>query len=269
MPCTVQSSNRSRVVNYRADLRHVARARWDGNIPPLRGKVNVAIHFYYRTDELDVDNIIKPILDELSGLVYEDDKQIVEIICRKQSLPASDRVSSAISAELAERLQSTQPFLQVRVEWEDAMDKQPSDKFDDRVRETAAIYRTNAEQKANEAVSIGKEEIEQMLLDLGANAGSRLVRSFAALEAALRLAFDKVGLRPSSNGTYPLIALGTSSAFLEQSEYWQLTRLMEVRDAIVHGYTYDAPTEDDLLLLAEVTHRVIVESETAKLEYDY
>ena len=149
------------------------------------------------------------------------------------------------------------------------MDKQPSDKFDDRVRETAAIYRTNAEQKANEAVSIGKEEIEQMLLDLGANAGSRLVRSFAALEAALRLAFDKVGLRPSSNGTYPLIALGTSSAFLEQSEYWQLTRLMEVRDAIVHGYTYDPPTEDDLLLLAEVTHRVIVESETAKLEYDY
>jgi len=108
-----------------------------------------------------------------------------------------------------------------------------------------------------------------MLSDLETNASTRLVRSFAALEAALRLAFDKVGLKPSSNETYPLIALGTSSAFLEQSEYWELSRLMEVRDAVVHGYTYEAPTEGDLLLLAEVTHRVVVESETAKLEYDY
>ena len=59
MPCTVQTSNRSRVVNYRADLRRTASARWDGNIPPKRGSIKVAIDYYYKSDELDLDNITK------------------------------------------------------------------------------------------------------------------------------------------------------------------------------------------------------------------
>ena len=269
MPCSVQTANRSRVVNYKADLRRIARARWDGNMPPTQGRVKVAIDFYYETDELDVDNIIKPVLDQLNGLVYEDDKQIVEITCRKQALPASDTVRENASAELVRGLRAKEPFLHVRSEWGDDMENQPEKKQPDRIHETAQLYRASTEETAEEAVSAGTDEIEQLLSDMGANASSRLVRLFAALEAALRLAFDKVGLKPSSNQTYSLIAKGTSIAFLEQSEYWELTRLMKIRDAIVHGYQHAAPTEDDLLLLAEVTHRVITESETAKLEYDY
>ena len=85
----------------------------------------------------------------------------------------------------------------------------------------------------------------------------------------MRLAFEKVGKKPRHDETSWLITVGTAIAFLENSEYFELSRLMEVRDAIVHGYQHTEPTEDDLLLLAEVTHRVVVESETAKLEYDY
>ena len=114
----MQTANKSRVVNYKAELRRIARSRWDGNIPPVRGPVEVKIGLYYLgRDEVDVDNVIKPILDQLNGLVYEDDIQIVEITCRKFALPVSDAIRLNAIGDVASGLRSREAFLHVRVDW--------------------------------------------------------------------------------------------------------------------------------------------------------
>ena len=60
------------------------------------------IYFYYQVS-LDVDNVPKPIFDALKGLIYIDDEQVTDIICRKRSLQIELRVENpAVVAALAD-----------------------------------------------------------------------------------------------------------------------------------------------------------------------
>ena len=46
----------------------------------------VTITYLYNSGsrKIDVDNIPKPILDALKGLVYSDDSQVTDLLCRKR-----------------------------------------------------------------------------------------------------------------------------------------------------------------------------------------
>ena len=44
----------------------------------------VVITYYFKRGSLDVDNMPKPILDALNGLVYADDSQVTDLVCRKR-----------------------------------------------------------------------------------------------------------------------------------------------------------------------------------------
>ncbi len=46
----------------------------------------VTITYFYLDKELDVDNVPKPIIDALKGLVFEDDNQVTDLLCRKRDL---------------------------------------------------------------------------------------------------------------------------------------------------------------------------------------
>lgn len=41
---------------------------------------------------MDVDNIPKPILDALKGVVYSDDRQVTDLLCRKRALRGALRI---------------------------------------------------------------------------------------------------------------------------------------------------------------------------------
>ena len=69
--------------------------------------------FYDRVD-LDVDNIVKPIQDALSGLVYLDDKQVTDVLSRKRSLNG-DFVLGEVSPLLAEGFGRGAEFLHILV----------------------------------------------------------------------------------------------------------------------------------------------------------
>lgn len=43
------------------------------------GKVAVYLDFFFSSDRSDVDGCVKATLDTLSGLVYKDDRQVVEL----------------------------------------------------------------------------------------------------------------------------------------------------------------------------------------------
>ena len=63
---------------------------------------------------LDVDNIPKPILDELKELVYLDDRQVTDLLCRKRELHGNLRIQNATPL-LLEAFASSQQILHIAV----------------------------------------------------------------------------------------------------------------------------------------------------------
>ena len=50
---------------------------------PLKCPIGVDIDFYVPNSRSDLDNLLKGVLDCMSGLVYEDDRQIIQILTNK------------------------------------------------------------------------------------------------------------------------------------------------------------------------------------------
>lgn len=73
-------------------LRAEATSRFTGE-PPLTGDHYARIVWFHKRKHGDVDNIIKPILDALKGVVYADDNLIVKC--------SSERVDTARDYELS------------------------------------------------------------------------------------------------------------------------------------------------------------------------
>ena len=73
-PMSKQTRRRKRVRVWTQHVQNFAGLRW-GVEQPFVGDVMVTITYLYnrRSINIDVDNIPKPILDALKGLVYSDD----------------------------------------------------------------------------------------------------------------------------------------------------------------------------------------------------
>ena len=46
----------------------------------------LTVMYFYESGSMDIDNLPKPISDALKGLVYLDDEQVTDIVCRKRNL---------------------------------------------------------------------------------------------------------------------------------------------------------------------------------------
>ena len=67
-----QTRHKCLVEEWTQRVQAIAGNRWDSE-PPVVGDVVVIITYFFDGASLDVDNITKPILDALKGLVYSDD----------------------------------------------------------------------------------------------------------------------------------------------------------------------------------------------------
>lgn len=74
----------------------------------------VAITYFFHGNSLDVDNIPKPMLDALKGMVYVDDTQVTDLLCRKRAIGGELRIEPA-SSLLLETLDRGEQFLHVAV----------------------------------------------------------------------------------------------------------------------------------------------------------
>ena len=74
----------------------------------------VSITYFFEGGSLDVDNIPKPILDALKGLVYRDDSQVTDLLCRKRDLNGDLRIQNPSSVLLG-TLQQSEQFLHITV----------------------------------------------------------------------------------------------------------------------------------------------------------
>ena len=94
-------------------MRNAAKKRW-GIGTPFSGGVIVSITYFYIDPPPDVDNITKPILDAMKGLIYIDDRQVSDLVCRKRDLNSNLQIQNP-SALLSTRLGDSGQFLYINI----------------------------------------------------------------------------------------------------------------------------------------------------------
>ena len=112
-PVSQQTRRRALLRKWIQTVRRVAR-RWWGREPPRAGAVAVKVSYFYDGDPLDVDNIPKPVLDALKGIVYDDDRQVFDLLCRKRQLGEELLIHNP-SAAMLDSVRDGQPFLHISV----------------------------------------------------------------------------------------------------------------------------------------------------------
>ena len=115
IPVSQQARRRSRVVGWRESVRDFAERHWKIGDSPHGGPLEVSITYFYDRVPVDVDNLPKPILDALNGLVYEDDSQITDLLSSKRPIGDHAPIESA-SQTLRRALDLQEPFVHILVE---------------------------------------------------------------------------------------------------------------------------------------------------------
>src|SRR5262245_47547236 len=112
-PVSLQAKGKGNLKAWKARVEQSARAAWPAGEPPLTGEVTIVITYFYRGRTPDVDNIVKPVQDALSSIVYDDDEQVTQLIVRKNPVTGRFDLTSA-SPQLVVELNRGQDFLLVR-----------------------------------------------------------------------------------------------------------------------------------------------------------
>lgn len=96
-------------------MRRVAEQYWPAGELPASGPILLTITYFYESLSIDIDNLPKPISDALKGLVYLDDDQMTDVLCRKRNLNSNLRIENP-SRVLADGLSRGNEFLYIVVE---------------------------------------------------------------------------------------------------------------------------------------------------------
>jgi crossover junction endodeoxyribonuclease RusA len=92
IPLSLQTKNRARLVQWEKQVRTAARKRWRKGRRPIRHEVELRVTYYYEQSAPDSDNIVKPVQDALAGLIYVNDRQVVDSSGHKRRLDGAFRV---------------------------------------------------------------------------------------------------------------------------------------------------------------------------------
>ncbi len=96
-------------------MRAAAEEHWPPDTPPIRDPLSLTIIYFYEGTPLDVDNVPKPILDGFKGVVYDNDDQITDIICRRRDIASRLRIPD-VSEVLAEGIERDTEFLYIVID---------------------------------------------------------------------------------------------------------------------------------------------------------
>jgi Holliday junction resolvase RusA-like endonuclease len=115
IPASLQRKNRSSINAWKRKVASAATAAVPAGFQLVFVPVKVLIvYFYEGAPAGDIDNKIKPILDALKKVVYDDDSQVVEVRAVKQDIDGSYRVGPGRALALA--LSAGSDFVYIEVE---------------------------------------------------------------------------------------------------------------------------------------------------------
>jgi crossover junction endodeoxyribonuclease RusA len=113
-PVSRQARVRKKRRDWREEIRVKALEVQNPDDSPWSEPIRVRIGYYFRGDSLDLDNILKAILDGLEGVVYTDDNLISDLIVSKRSLDEFARMD--VSVEFARALETGADFVNIVVD---------------------------------------------------------------------------------------------------------------------------------------------------------
>jgi crossover junction endodeoxyribonuclease RusA len=90
-------------------------SRWPAGEPPATGAIQLGITHVYASVAIDLDNLAKPVLDALKGLVFQDDEQITDMTMRKRQLDRILQIETPLPL-LLDALDRGEEFLHVLVQ---------------------------------------------------------------------------------------------------------------------------------------------------------
>lgn len=114
-PVSQQTRRRVRRRAWIQELREAVINRWPADEPPALGPIRFTITHVYAEVAVDLDNLAKPVLDALKGLVYHDDGQVTDIVMSKRGMARDLRIP-APSPVLLDAFRWGGEFLHIRVE---------------------------------------------------------------------------------------------------------------------------------------------------------
>lgn len=113
-PVSQQARRRALRDQWMQEVRRAAALDW-GAEPAFANEVMVTILYFFDGSRLDVDNIPKPILDALTGLVYADDGLVTDLVCRARQANGNLMLDDATDL-LRSALRDSGEFLYIRIE---------------------------------------------------------------------------------------------------------------------------------------------------------
>lgn len=118
-PVSMQSRNRPRLHAYKADVQALARATQMKTFPagPTDDVPVAATIYYFSADAIsgDVDNIVKPILDSLRTVAFNDDGLIERVVVQKIE-PEKYVAFEAPTEQLSAAIDAAAPVVYVRID---------------------------------------------------------------------------------------------------------------------------------------------------------
>lgn len=116
-PVSQQTRRQARLKAWKASVREEAEKVWPAGQPPWEGPVKITVAYYHEGEavRIDHDNMIKPVQDALSGLVYRDDGQITDAQTRKTPIDGRFRLRH-LSPVYAEAFGRGEAFVYIRIE---------------------------------------------------------------------------------------------------------------------------------------------------------
>ena len=111
IPKSAQSKSGS--AKWRAKVAAAAEERWAGGLLAL-SHLSVVIVYYFKDSSLDVDNMVKPILDALKNVIYEDDSIVDQVVARKTGLISGFQIADA-TPDLIAAIDNDADFVYVRI----------------------------------------------------------------------------------------------------------------------------------------------------------
>ena len=115
-PVSQQTRHRVQLHAWKGKVRTAARQRWPSDVLLVRDDVRIIVRYFHEkpTVRIDGDNLLKPVQDALIGLVYDDDRQVIDAITQKR--PIDDPVYVRhISRVLAEGFSQGDEFVYIRI----------------------------------------------------------------------------------------------------------------------------------------------------------
>ena len=114
-PVSQQSRSKGKRRQWTQTVQDAALQHWPrGNLVVGNLLITITCFFNNGSDPFDVDNVPKLILDALKKLVFDDDSQITDLICRKRNL--DDDLHLVNDSDMLEAsFQKRSPFLYIVV----------------------------------------------------------------------------------------------------------------------------------------------------------